>query len=356
MKINKAMKFEELNTLLNDRMKYFNVPGISMTYFESGMIHWKKTAGVLQQNTNNKIDENSIFHACSISKMITALSALCLVQEGVLNLNTPVNELLTSWKIPTNKFTGIKEITLADILAHQGGFYDAPGSFEPYKSGTPIPTLLELLKGTGEYNLEEVHPQYTPQIDFSYSDGGYCVIAQLIKDVTGESLPQIAQKYIFTPLALQSTFFWEVGKEPKQFPKTIIDNCAIGHNKHGNIVDELRAQYPNTEGAGLWSTPTELTTIVLDVLDSYHHKKGKILTTEMAERLLTPYGDKSFIGLGVFLDSKQGSCFSQGWGVGMQCKLKFFPKTNTGLVVMTNSDPGCEQNKSLIGEIIELIL
>ena len=43
---------------------------------------------------------------------------------------------------------------------------------------------------------------------------------------------------------------------------------------------------------------------------------------------------------------------SQGWGVGMQCKLQACIYGQKGIVVMTNSDPGKSQDKSLIGEII----
>jgi hypothetical protein len=62
--------------------------------------------------------------------------------------------------------------------------------------------------------------------------------------------------------------------------------------------------------------------------------------------------------MGIFLGKhKDGEAFftSQGWGAGMQCKLQVDYKNQSGIIVMTNSEPGMEQNKSLVGEIIRFV-
>ena len=73
-----------MNTL--ERMEHFNVPGVSVTYFSNAKIQWSKYFGVQEAGTNKAVSKNSIFHACSISKMITALCVLRLAQDGVLDL------------------------------------------------------------------------------------------------------------------------------------------------------------------------------------------------------------------------------------------------------------------------------
>lgn len=338
-----------------ERMEHFNVPGVSVTYFQNAKIQWNKGFGVQEKGTDRIVNENSIFHACSISKMITALCILRLAQDGVLDLNKSVNEYLTTWKIPTNEFTDKKNITLSDLLSHQAGFYDCEGSFEPYEHGDSIPKPVDILNGTTRYNREEVHAKYVPAQDHCYSDAGYCVIAQALEDVLGETIPQIAKRIIFDPLGLKSTFFWEIGKD--SFTGIDLINCVAGHGNFGEIVEDIRACYPNIEGAALWTTPNELAHIVIDIIKAYNGINSIILNPNMANYMLSPYGCAD-IGMGVFLSKDENGepyFFSQGWGIGMQCKLRAYYKNQSGVIVMTNSEPGMKQDKALVGEIIEYV-
>jgi len=287
--------------------------------------------------------------------MITALCVLRLAQDGKLDLHKDVSEYLTSWQIPNSEFTSKKKITLANLLAHQAGFYDCEGSFGPYKYGDTIPKTIDILKGTTPYHPEEAHAKYVPETDCVYSDVGYCIISQVLEDVLGKTVPQIAKGFIFEPLGLKSTFFWEMGKD--SYNGIDMANCAAGHDTSGENIKEIRVCYPNIGGAALWTTTNELAHIVIDLIKSYHGKGGMILNQEMTQLMLTPYGCDSNQGLGVFLDKDKNSepyFFSQGWGVGMQCKLRAYYKGQSGVIVMTNSDPGKEQDVSLVGEIIEM--
>jgi len=339
-----------------ERMNHYNVPGVSITYFTDGEVAWSKYFGALDKNTDRDVNDGSIFHACSISKMVTALCVLRLAQDGIIDLYRDVNEYLTSWKISDNEFTAKKKITLANLLAHQAGLYDCDGSFGPYCDGDTIPATIDILRGTSRYNHEEVRAKYAPETDFAYSDAGYCIISQVVEDVVGETIPQIAKRLIFEPLELTSTFFWEAGKE--SYDGISMSDCAVGHGSNGEVVEQIRASYPNIEGAGLWTTTNELVCIVIDIIKAYNGQGGVVLNRQMAGLMLTPYGCVDYAGMGIFLgkDERGEPCFiSQGWGVGMQCKLRVYYEQQDGVIVMTNSDPGIEQNKALIGEIIEFV-
>jgi len=337
-------------------MNYYNVPGVSITYFANGKISRSEYFGIPEENTDKAVNENSIFHACSISKMITALCVLRLAQDGVLDLYRDVNEYLTSWKVPDNEFIGKKKITPANLLAHQAGLYDSEGSFSQYKHGDSITMTIDILRGTTRYNCGEVHAKYIPETDFAYSDAGYCIISQMVEDVVGETIPQVAERFIFNPLELARTFFWEMGKN--SYNGISMHDCAVGHDSNGETVKEIRAGYPNIEGAGLWTTSDELARIVIDIIKAYHGEASVILNQQTAKLMLTPYGCSDYAGMGVFLgaDASGETCFiSQGWGIGMQCKLRAYYERQDGVIVMTNSDPGVEQNKALVGEIIEYV-
>ena len=338
---------------VHERMSHFNVPGVSITYFENAKIKWSKCFGTLEKDSAKDVNKHSIFHACSISKMVTAICVLRLAQDSVLDLNLDVNNYLTSWKIPANEFTDKKKVTLLHLLSHQAGFYDCDGSFPPYKDSDPIPSALDILKGITCYNQEEVHVKYVPETDCEYSDAGYCIIEHIFENVLGESVSQVAKRIVFDPLGLKHTFFWGIGKA---LPTEIdVVDLAAGHDSKGEIVADKRAHYPNIEGAGLWTTTEELAHIVIDVIKAYQGMNSLVLNQDMAKLMLTPFGCTDDMGLGVFLatDKSNNPCFlSQGWGVGMQCKLRAYYENQNGVIVMTNSEPGMEQDKALIGEII----
>ena len=336
-------------------MNHFHVPGVSAAYFDSGELRWNRCFGVLENGSTDTVTENTIFHACSISKMITALCIIRLAQDKRLSLYTDVNKYLTAWKIPEGELLKHKKVTPANLLSHQAGFYDLEGSFEPHHRGDPAPKPIDLLRGTTRYNSEEVRVKYEPETDFAYSDAGYCIVAQLVEALLGETVPQIAKRFIFDPLGLKHTFFWEIGEGLGYSDKINPSCCASGHDSNGITVEDRRAHYPNIEGAALWTTPTELSVITLDLLASYNNGGGVVLDQEMARIMLTPHGNSPFSCLGLFYDSREDFYFTQGWGVGMQCKMRFYPKTQRGVAVMTNSEPGIEQDKALVGEIIDFV-
>ena len=123
-------------------------------------------------------------------------------------------------------------------------------------------------------------------------------------------------------------------------------------------VEGIRAVYPNVEGAGLWTTPNELARILIDMVKAYHGMDSVILDYSVVRCMLTPYGCADYMGMGVFLEKDEHGepyFFSQGWGIGMQCKLRVYYQKQSGVIVMTNSEPGMEQDKALVGEIIEYV-
>ena len=340
---------------VQNRMNYFKVPGVSVTYFDENVIRWSKCYGELERKSGNEVTKNSIFHACSISKMITSICILRLVQEKKLSLSVDVNEYLTAWKIPDSELLKNRKVTLANLLSHQAGFYDIEGSFEPYKKGGYIPKPIDIIRGITAYNKEELHVKYVPETDFSYSDAGYCIIAQVAEDVLGEKISELANRYIFKPLGLERTFFWEIGEESRFLSNIDITNCAVGHDSDGKTVKDKRACYPNIEGAALWTTPSELSAVALDLMASYKGIGGTILNADMAGLMMTPYGNSDFACLGMFYDSSENFYFSQGWGIGMQCKMRLYPEAQKGIVVMTNSELGIEQDRALVGEVISYV-
>lgn len=335
------------------------VPGVGIALICNGRLEWNGGYGVLEAGSARRVTANSLFHACSISKMVTAVGVLRLVQAGVLDLDAEVNRYLRTWRLPDSPHSADVKVTLRHLLAHQSGIVDPPGSFGIYRTTDPLPAVKEILTGATPYHSEPIHIQNVPGRRFDYSDAGYCVIEQLIEDVTGEPFAVAMERLVMTPLGLKRTFYWnyyesKIGRAEEIKAKA---SASAGHDQAGHVVEGSRAYYPCLAAAGLWSTPTELALLALEVMAAWNGDTASILQPELARQMLAGSGSADEVGLGVFVPSAEGEplVVSQGWGVGFQCKLLAYPRLRSGIVVMTNSDPGKLQDEALTGELIRHI-
>ncbi|MGC1417912.1 MAG: serine hydrolase domain-containing protein, partial [Candidatus Acidiferrum sp.] len=103
------------------RMEHYKVPGVSVAFFDHGQIIWTKAYGLADVAAKKPVTPDTLFQAASISKPVTALATLHLVQEGKLNLDEDVNVKLKSWKVPENAFTEKEKVTIRRILTHSAG-------------------------------------------------------------------------------------------------------------------------------------------------------------------------------------------------------------------------------------------
>jgi CubicO group peptidase (beta-lactamase class C family) len=79
------------------------------------------------------------------------MAMLTLVQRGKLDLDADINAYLTSWKLPSNEFTSKTKVTLRELLNHTAGV--SISGFPGYVSGSPLPTLAQMLDGEQPANF-----------------------------------------------------------------------------------------------------------------------------------------------------------------------------------------------------------
>jgi CubicO group peptidase (beta-lactamase class C family) len=139
------------NIDIYERMKLYNVPGLSVALIKSGNLGLTKGFRVLEAGTTKRVNNISMFNACSINKFATAMLVLKIVDEGILDLDENVNDRLISWKVPENRYTQNRKITLRTLLSHQSGVIDPEGSFGEFNPNQGIPTMLDLLEGRKSY-------------------------------------------------------------------------------------------------------------------------------------------------------------------------------------------------------------
>ena len=340
------------NIQIEERMKHFNVQGLSITLLEDGEISGTENYGLLEVESDRKVNESSIFSACSISKFLTGILAMKLVEEGLLDLDDDVNESLVSWKVPENYFTKNKKVTLRNLLSHQSGIKDPEGSYNELNSKIGVPSMVELLEGQTPYCETPIDVKCEPESEFHYSDAGFCIIQQLIEDVTEKLFHKVMTEQIFEPLGMANSQFNTAMLEVDR------QNFSCGHNKNGELVDGKYPIYPYPAASGLWTTSLNLAELVLELMNAVKGESKVGISESLAKEMITSQRGKSWTGLGVFLEGseKEIEITSLGWGVGFQCMMVAFPYLEKGAVIMTNAELGVHQMEGIIGEIYKSLL
>ncbi|MEK3977733.1 serine hydrolase domain-containing protein [Psychrobacillus sp. FSL K6-2836] len=344
------MELKNIN--IKERMKYYNVSGLSVTLIENGQIQNTVNYGLLESGTTKYITNNSVFNACSISKYLTGMLVMKLTEQGLLDLDEDVNNRLISWKIPENDLTKNKSVTLRNLLSHQSGIIDPEGSFAELNLKLGMPSMVELLNGKTPYCKYPIEVKYEPVSEFHYSDAGFCIVQLLIEDITGKPYSQVMKEQIFEPLQMENSILETSISEMKR------EELSSGHNKNGELVEGKYPIYPYPAASGLWTTSLDLAQVVLELLNALRGESKIGISVSKAKEIITPQGGKSWTGLGVFLeDSEKGLEISLlGWGVGFQCMMVGSPNSAKGAVIMTNTELGVHQLDGIIGEIYHSIM
>lgn len=317
-------------------------PGISFSYRDREMRIGHEYAGLANKQREEVVDENTIFPACSISKFVTAVCVMKLKAEGVLHLDKDVNTYLLRWKVRTKEGVEVK-VTLRNLLSHTGGICDGEDGFYGHRLKDGRIELLDILEGKTKYNNRPSRVENEPGTVFEYSDAGYCIIQQLIEDVTGKGFEKIAEQLIFDPLGMRNSFFGtpenlvHLRKEKK---------LATGYLGNGDSIEDDFPICPDLSASALWSTSTDLMILADDFMNSIVDGYAK----EMRE------GPEKFpwVGLGLFKDEKY--IITKGWGENGQCMLKLNLSNRSIGIIMTNKDPEVPQEESGIEAQIDFFV
>lgn len=326
---------ESLTYKLNELLLNTRVPGIGLTILDNQTTS-TLSLGQAQRGKGN-VTEDTLFHACSISKFATSMLVLKLCHQGLLSLDHPVQDYLRSWSLKS----GDGHVTLRHLLSHQGGIEDPEGSFGIHPGRPDMAKILNGETPACPARIEAVKP---PNQEFTYSDAGYCIVQQVVEDVLDTPFESAIDEHLFRPLGMKRSMY-----EPT-FPMT------SGHEPDGSVMKDRIPHYPYAAAAGLWSTPSDLMKLVKELFHSLNGE-GILFSKEYAMDMVSPQGAASWAGLGVFLDGEGSSTeiSSLGWGEGFQSMMVAEPLEGKAWVVMTNGNTGIHQMKGLIGDVYRLL-
>lgn len=311
-------------------MQEDNIAGVSIAFFDNGKISWQKTYGYSNLSDSIKVTPNTVFNGASLSKPVTALAALNLVEQGVLSLNDDVNKYLEGWKIPENEFTAQKKVTLKRLIGHKAGFERYVQS--PYFPNEKLPTIEQMLSGEKPSVDPPVSVVYVPGQKQVYSNPGYSVIEKLIEDVTNKEFNDVMTELIFEPCDMTNSSF----KQP--VPIHLSQQMATGYTN--DLEPYPYKLFPYKAAGGIWTTPTDLANFLVTVLEDHHASTHTILSKRMTDSVFARTNER--LGFAKVYNDKSTDLLFEHWGSnsGFTCYMVGSLNHKQGVVIMTNSDNG----------------
>jgi CubicO group peptidase (beta-lactamase class C family) len=336
-----APRGDDLDAFVAAQMAQRHIPGLSLAIIQGGRIVEARAYGVTDPGGQVPVTTSTLFQAGSISKSVSALGALRLVEQGRLDLDADVNRTLTTWKVPSNAFTATKPVTLRGLLSHTAGL--TVHGFPGYAVDVARPTLVQVLNGEPPANTAPIRVDTMPGAIWRYSGGGYTVMQQMIVDVTGKSFPEFMRETVLQPIGMAQSSF----EQP--LPRAMAAMTAGGQYGDLRPVKGRWHVYPEMAAAGLWTTPSDLARFAIEVQESYAGRSSKVISPAMTRRMLTV--EKQGDGLGVFLQGAGPTLLFNHGGRddGFDASLNALAETGQGLVVMINANDNSNMMNRLVG-------
>lgn len=334
---------------IEERMRFYQVPGLSVAIVDGGRIVWAKGYGFADVRTARPVTTRTMFLAGSISKPVAAVGAVDLVERGIVPFDADVNTLLESWRLPENELTATTPVTLRQLFSHSAG--TSVHGFPGYPRKFPRPTIRQILEGKPPANTGPVRVDLAPGTRFRYSGGGTTVAQQAMADVTNLDFSALMRRHVLNPLGMNDSTY----EQP--LPSALHARAATAHKAPDRPVPGGWHVYPEAAAAGLWTTPSDLARVIVDVHDALSGRPSRVLTIDGARMMLTPRfvaGDPSrHIGVGFFLDDRRGARYFTHGGVdeGFDALLVATADGAKAAVLMANTNGAMP----LIEEIVRAI-
>jgi D-alanyl-D-alanine carboxypeptidase len=323
---------QELQDALDKGIQQYGVKGISAAVIAPGYETWLGVSGVSQGTT--PITTETLFGAGSITKMYTAVTILQLAEEGVLDLDDPLNKWLPVY--PQVDST----ITIRQLLNHTGGVFDMvrhPDYWQtmlsdPDKVWRPEEIITNFL-------LEPYFPKGT---DWHYSTSGYILLRMIIKKATGLELSTTYRERLLNPLGLDHTVLAGEDNLPEDTAHGWFD--VDGDGKYDDLPSFTSFYtgigggiYANAEDLASWSHALFSEHLLLD-----EHSYEQMLTFHSpnpGEPLVAGYG------LGVVRFSPDLFNGLEIWGhsgnaPGYAAACLYLPEYDVSIGIMVNTEAG----------------
>jgi len=342
-----ANRYTQIHRLIRSEFDKDDRGGLSVGILEGGHLAWRRTYGWANEEGRLRTNDQTIYPIASLTKMVTGVMLLQLVERGKVHLADPVNVYVPEVKQIPNPFPWAPPITLVQLATMTSGLeanYESPAVSET------DPWEKQVLEA-----LPHLEFDYEPGTRREYSNVGYSILGLALGRAAGRPFTEYVQSEILKPLGMQDSFF---SVTPK-IESRIARGYFLGDpNSASSIVQNSERDFGLPAG-GLLSTLGDLAKLMCFQLGSGPETVLAPETLESSFRGIVPsdgdlrYGDGVGFAAVRNADSRLTALGHGGLRrAGFVASYEFDRSTRTGVILLTNTSYGHANYKRLVRQIL----
>ncbi|MFC1537195.1 serine hydrolase domain-containing protein [Gemmatimonadota bacterium] len=322
-------RLKRINTVMQDYVDRKKLAGIVTLVARRGKVAHFERFGVMDLESAEQIQRNSIFRIYSMTKPITSVAVMMLHEQGLFQLDDPVEKYIPEFrdiKVFEKNGSGYRlvdlerEITILDLLTHTSalnyGFPEGTDFHEMYRKFSKDKkkmTLQEMVR-----RLVKLPISHQPGRKWQYSTLSTDVLGYLVEVLSGESFDMFLEQKIFSPLGMKDTGFYVPENKKGRF------TTLYGPSDRGGIkAIDTPEESPYTSGppglfsggGGLVSTASDYVRFNQMMLNGGELEGTHLLGRKTVEMMTVNHLPKKMIPFG--FNSKELEYVTRGFGFGL---------------------------------------
>jgi CubicO group peptidase (beta-lactamase class C family) len=316
-----ASSDDTVEDVIDAEMPTSGVPGLSYAVVTDGEITSAGARGVVEAGTDGQVTPDTPIQAGSITKSVTALAVMQLVEAGQVDLDAAVAQYLDG-------FAGqpAGEVTVRQLLSHTSGLSTLQGNASHTDATGDQDELARLVDG-----LATLAPAYGPAERWEYSNANYQILGRLVEVVSGQDYQTYVTANILQPVGMDDSFVAD---------GEVHDEMATGHRPWFGTkrpLPEQRTDRATAPQGGLVASANDLALYLAMMMNG----QDDVLSADGKAQMMRPASPVSpFYGLGWFIDAGNGTVWHSGSTPGFESLATMAPAEGDGVVVLVNGGSG----------------
>ncbi|HYT90422.1 MAG TPA: serine hydrolase [Gemmataceae bacterium] len=306
-----------------------HLPALSIALVEDQTIVWARGFGFQDAAKMRPATAETVYRVGSVSKPITALVLMMLVEMGLIDLDAPVTRYLPDFR-PHNPFG--KDITLRQILAHRSGLVREPPVGSYFDADNP--PLAKLVASLNQTTLV-----FPPEKRTSYSNAALATAGFVLEKVRKEPFAHLLQKSLLDPLGMKGSSY----QLTPELKKRLAD--AVMWTYHGREFPAPTFELSMAPAGNLYSNVLDLARLQSFLFAGGRTADGKqLLKRATLEQMWKPQfvkpGVKAGFGVGFHVSEFEGRRRVEHAGAvyGFATEFATLPEDKLGVVVVASKE------------------
>ena len=319
-------------------MTDYPAPGFEMCVVKDGQVVYNKGFGMADVEGGRPMTTQSVSNQASISKSLTAMAVMQLVEQGKIDLDAPVTTYLPYFAMADPRF---KDITVRMVLSHLSGLPDVPFPWD-----VPLDPAIDPLEQAVR-SLSDQQLLSAPGEAWNYSGWGYALLGDMIAKVSGEAFAGYMQLHLLQPMGMaNSTFVMDEVNPDLGITR------YISAEDGSALVTDTPFDDRDLPADGLWSNCEDMTKWAQFMLNKGELNGTRVLQPESIDAMWKSAAGTYWLdalgpwygpyvgeyGLGWYVGEKSGHRLSGHAGAsdGVNTHIQFAPDDGLAVIAMDN--------------------